>query len=33
MREQAEKSGTSFLDRRFGLTQHGTNVRTEFVAA
>ncbi|EGP08740.1 xanthine/uracil/thiamine/ascorbate permease family protein [Bradyrhizobiaceae bacterium SG-6C] len=22
----------TFLDRRFGLTQHGTNVRTEFVA-
>jgi ABC-type nitrate/sulfonate/bicarbonate transport system permease component len=33
MSGQADKSGTSFLDRRFGLTQHGTNVRTEFVAA
>lgn len=33
MSGQAEKSGTTFLDRQFGLTQNGTNVRTEFVAA
>ncbi len=33
MSEQAEKSGASFLDRQFGLTQNGTTVRTEFVAA
>jgi len=33
MSEQADTSGMTFLDRRFGLTQHGTNVRTEFVAA
>jgi len=33
MSEQAEKSGTTFLDRQFGLTQHSTTVRTEFVAA
>ncbi len=32
MSEQAEKSGASFLDRQFGLTQNGTTVRTEFVA-
>ncbi|EKS32871.1 NCS2 family permease [Afipia clevelandensis] len=32
MSEQADTSGMTFLDRRFGLTQHGTNVRTEFVA-
>jgi AGZA family xanthine/uracil permease-like MFS transporter len=33
MGEQAETSGMTFLDRQFGLTQHGTSVRTEFVAA
>ncbi len=33
MSEQAEKSEKTFLDRRFGLTQNGTTVRTEFVAA
>jgi len=32
MTEQADTSGMTFLDRQFGLTQHGTNVRTEFVA-
>lgn len=32
MSEQADTSGMTFLDRRFGLTQHGTDVRTEFVA-
>ncbi len=32
MTEQADTSGMTFLDRRFGLTQHGTDVRTEFVA-
>src|SRR3990172_11169970 len=26
------KSFDTFLDRYFGLTQHGTNVRTEFIA-
>ncbi len=26
------KSFDAFLDRRFGLTQHGTSVRTEFIA-
>ncbi|TKT70377.1 NCS2 family permease [Afipia massiliensis] len=33
MSAQAEKSGATFLDRHFGLTEHGTTVRTEFVAA
>jgi AGZA family xanthine/uracil permease-like MFS transporter len=32
MSGQAEKSGTSFLDRQFGLKENGTTVRTEFVA-
>lgn len=32
MSEPPEKTATTFLDRRFGLTQHGTTVRTEFVA-
>ncbi len=32
MTEQADTSGMTFLDRRFGLTQHGTDVPTEFVA-
>ena len=33
MSEQADTSGMTFLDRQFGLSQHGTSVRTEFVAA
>lgn len=32
MSEPPEKTATTFLDRRFGLTQNGTNIRTEFVA-
>lgn len=32
MNERSDKTATTFLDRRFGLTQNGTTVRTEFVA-
>jgi AGZA family xanthine/uracil permease-like MFS transporter len=32
MSERPETSSGTFLDRRFGLTQNGTTVRTEFIA-